>query len=316
MQTPSQQPAAFARSFFLFLEKNGIASAILHGGEDGFEHDLSDIDFVVGDSTYEKLPALISEYCELSGWRLCQILRHETTAAYFVCTNASDPKCSVALDACSDYQRNGTLFLRFGELLKNRRALPWGGHGLLPGMELRYRFTKAAAKKKDNGAAALEFAAYPEEARNSCQAWLTEQWGISLESWDSNNLATAFESIRKKSNSRPSLMQRGAAGRILSRIHRPTGLIVVAGEKDFENTADFLKRVFGNLHFRRFRAAGKWQTGMLKDLITSTLVVVPTLAHLPQTILPADCVYFLNPESPTKDLAAFLHQRCERRENI
>jgi hypothetical protein len=147
--TDSQtRSAAFVRGFFSFLESRQVRSAVLHGGADGFERELSDVDFVVDGGTFPQLPARIDEYCAQAGWLLCQVLRHETTAAYFVCSAVDDPACSVALDACSDYQRNGSVFLRAETFLQNRQALAWGGHRLSPANELRYRFCKAAAKNK------------------------------------------------------------------------------------------------------------------------------------------------------------------------
>ncbi|MGJ8642777.1 MAG: hypothetical protein ACSHX9_05170 [Luteolibacter sp.] len=315
MSVSHEATAAFIRGFFVSLEQHGRRSAVLHGGENGFEHEISDVDFAVDAETFTELHHLIRDHCAASGWLLCQILRHETTAAYFVCSDKEDPARSVALDACSDYQRNGTLFLTAHELLENRRPLPWGGHGLSPHMELRYRFTKAAAKKKDSGSAAVEFAIYPDESRQQCEAWLTKRWCISLESWESSDLAKAFALIRDKSNSRPSMLQPGAASRILSRIIHPTGLIVVTGDEDFDTKADLLKSGFGKLHFRHFRKEKKWQIAFLKELITSTLIILPQLSSFWRKILPAVCVHTLDPASPANDLAEWLHHRCVQRES-
>lgn len=314
-QTNQEVIAEFIREFFIGLENGGYHCALLHGGIRGFNHEVSDVDFVVTSETYANLPRLIRDHCAANGWLLCQILRHETTAAYFVCSDREDPTRSVALDACSDYQRNGTLFLTADELLDNRQALPWGGHGLSAHMELRYRFAKAAAKKKDCQPAAVEFVAYPDESRRECEAWLTERWGISLPSWESQDISAAFAMIRGKSNSRPSLTQPGSAKRILSRIMRPSGLIVVTGDSDFGKNADLLKSKFGKLHFRHFRKEKKWQASLLKGLVTSTLIVLPQLSSVWQKILPTDCVHRLDSANPAKELAAWLHHRCKQREN-
>lgn len=79
--TRSRRRAEFARGFFLYLRQQQIPSAVLHGGEDGFEGELSDVDFVTDETSFGKLPSHIHSYCALSGWQLCQVLRHETTAA-------------------------------------------------------------------------------------------------------------------------------------------------------------------------------------------------------------------------------------------
>ncbi len=295
-----------------------MRAAVLHGGEDGFERDLSDIDFVVDYQTFAQLPALIDAYCAQAEWQLCQILRHETTAAYFVCSAADDPSCAVALDACSDYQRNGTVFLTAEELLKNHQPLAWGGHGLAPANELRYRFAKAAAKNKEATAAAKEFARYPEEIRRDCAAWLRVRWNITLASWLVASIASALAGLRQQSNARPSLFQAGAPRRIVSRIRRPTGLLVVVGREE-KGLATRLEQVFGHLYFRKLRKAEKFQASHLKDLITSTLILVPDLGFIWKNLLPADCVHRLDPaldaDTQCKELAKHLHQRCKRRED-
>ena len=309
-----KRSAAFVRGFFTFLESRQVRSAVLHGGADGFERELSDVDFAVDRRSFHQLANLIDDYCVQSGWQLCQVLRHETTAAYFVCSAAEDPACAVALDACSDYQRNGTVFLPAEELLESRKALAWGGYGLSPANELRYRFAKAAAKNKNAADAAIEFACYPDEIRRDCAAWLDARWGISPASWNATDLAPALAKLRAKSNHRPSLRQAGALARVLSRILRPTGLVVITGHPNFDITAARLESVFGHLYFRRFKKSPHWQPAMLKDLVASTLIVVPELASLWTQILPADCIYRMAPGEDCRGIAKHLHQRCKRRE--
>ncbi len=289
---------------------------MLHGGEDGFERELSDVDFVVDCSSFLKLPALIASYCTQAGWQLCQVLRHETTAAYFVCSANDDPACAVALDACSDYQRNGTLFLSAEDLLENLISLPWGGYGLTTTTELRYRFAKAAAKSKDALAASSEFARYTDEARRDCATWLKGNWGISPVSWGSTDISPALANLRANSNQWPSLLQAGALKRILSRILRPTGLVVIADHPDFEATAARLESVFAHLYFRRTRKAARWQPAMLKDLIASTLIVIPEISFVWSKLIPPDCLHRLDSgeseESQCRAIARQLHRRCKR----
>jgi hypothetical protein len=306
--------ATFVRGFFKFLEARKLNSAVLHGGEDGFEHELSDVDFVVDHRTFAELPGLIGDYCSQADWRLCQILRHETTAAYFVCSAADDPSCAVALDACSDYQRNGTVFLPAEMLLENRQPLAWGGQGLSATNELLYRFAKAAAKNKDATAAAEEFARYPQEIRRDCAAWMDEKWGASPASWNAADVAPALAKLSAKSNPRPSLLQTGALRRILSRTLLPSGLVVIAGRHDFDATASRLESVFSHLYFRRFKKCQRWQPSMLKDLVASTLIVVPELGAFWSKLLPADCLHQMVPGEDCQVIAKYLHQRCRWRE--
>jgi hypothetical protein len=317
MTINQSRTAAFVRGFFSFLESRQVKAAVLYGGDDGFEHDLSDVDFVVSKDAFTKLPNLISAYCYQTDWRLCQVLRHETSAAYFVCSALDDPSCAVALDACSDYQRNGTIFLPAEKMLEDLRPLAWGGYGLSAVNELFYRFSKASAKKKDAIIAAKEFSRYPEEIHRDCAAWLKTQWGISLQSWDEINLTPALARLRKKSNPHPSLTQFGALGRVLTRILRPTGLVVIAGHSDLDAAAR-LESVFGHLYFRRCKKSASWQPALLKDLVASTLIILPKISALWAKLIPADCIYRLDPtqniDSQYRGLAKHLNQRCKQRE--
>jgi hypothetical protein len=277
------------------------------------------VDFVVERSVFPRLPFLIDEYCTQSGWHLCQVLRHETTAAYFVCSALDDPCCAVALDACSDYQRNGTVFLSADELLKDLRLLSWGGHGLSLATELRYRFAKAAAKDKHAGTCAREFSRYPAEALDVCSKWLLTEWGIPTGSWKSDDLRFALGRLRSCSRSRPPLWQPATFIRVLSRIRRPTGLMVVLGPEDFATRSHQLAAVFGYLYFRRVRIEERPGIRHLCALVTSNLVIVPTLDPIMQFLTPKSCIFHLYaarmPDNVPKravNLAGFLHSRLAR----
>lgn len=310
--------ASFVKDFFVVLNTKNLRAAVLHGGAEGFENELTDVDFAVDPETFILLSSLIDEHCTRSGWQLCQVLRHETSAACFICSAVDDPSCAVALDACSDYQRNGTLFLTAESLLKNRKTLPWGGYGLTPTTELCYRFAKAAAKGKDPSASAEEFASYPDEVRRDCTVWIETQWGIYPQSSDASDLAAALIKLREQSNLHPSLTQDGALGRIASRIFHPTGLILIIGHDDFEGIASRLENVFGHLYFRRIRKEECWRPAMLKDLIKSTLIIVPELGALWPKLIPANCIHRLDstqdPDQQCKELGKHLHERCMSRE--
>lgn len=306
-----QNIAAFTRGFFLFLEERNIRAAVLHGGGDAFERELSDVDFVVGNSDFGRLPELVASYCADSGWLFCQNLRHETTAAYLVCCAADDPSSVVALDACSDYQRNGVLFLNADELLGERRALPWGGSELSTGMELCYRFAKSAAKGKDAAASIAEFSKYPDEARTVCTDWLADRFGIQLGDWSEPAVSSALDSLRGCCRKRPPVARLDSLRRIVSRIVHPSGLLVVTGRNHFETTSEALKVVFGDVFFRRFRCERHWRPALVKDLIASTLIVVPELPFPWSALLPKNCM--LDAGQATEPVAAAIVRRLADR---
>ncbi|MES2659809.1 MAG: hypothetical protein V4689_14415 [Verrucomicrobiota bacterium] len=320
MTDSRSKAATFVRGFFTFLEARGLRAAVLHGGSDGFERTLSDVDFVVDRDSFPELASIVHEYCRQSGWQLCQVLRHETTAAYFVCSATDAPSCAVALDACSDYQRNGSVFLTADSLLRERERLPWGGFALPPATELRYRFAKAAAKNKDAAESAEEFELYPEPVRDDCKTWLLQEWGIPLADWIAAPLGEALRRLRDRSNSRPSLLQRGSLRRVASRILQPAGMVVVTDPHEFDAIASRLQRDFGHLYFRHYEQPGHWRFGMFKRLARSTLVVLPQLSRPWEWLLPSDCVHRLHSgmdiDSLCIEFANHLSRRCGRRERL
>jgi hypothetical protein len=318
VKKPKTKLAAFVCGFFGSLEARGVRSVVLHGGADGFERELSDVDFAVAPSSFHLLPSLVAEHCAATGWRLCQILRHETTASYFVCSANDDPACAVALDACSDYQRNGMVFLAAATLLQERVMLPWGGHALPRSTELRYRFAKAAAKNKGAAASAHEFATYTEEDRNACADWLSASWNLSLRSWDVASLAPVLEALRGCSRGIPALSQSGAPARVLSRIVNPSGLIVITGRSHHDDVATRLEQIFGRLYFRRTLKAPRWRPALFKELVTSTLILLPELSATWAKLIPGDCILRIDPsrsiEPVLERIAGHLQERCRSRE--
>jgi hypothetical protein len=292
----------------------------MYGGEAGFEQELSDVDFVVDRLSFQNLPALIYAYCIQANWQLCQVLRHETTAAYFVCSASDDPSCAVALDACSDYQRNGVCFIKAEEFLKARRTLPWGGYGLSPEVQLQYRFTKAAAKGKDHSATEREFAGCPQVAREALVAWLRNKWKLNVGGSAPEQLKHALKGFKQKTRSRPSLLQPGSITRIIDRIAHPTGLVVVLGSHDFENRSHDLAAIYSHLYFRRVQIERHFKLSHLRSLIASTLVIVPELGILAPLPLPIGCLLRLDDvtlgrRSPpsSENISTFLHNRLARR---
>lgn len=292
---------------------------MLHGGHDGFEGDLSDVDFVIEPQGFARLPEWIHRWCEQQGWQLCQVLRHETTAAYYVCSSISDPRQAVALDACSDYRRNESVLLPVDELLTGLIPLPTGGSRVSEEVELCYRFAKAAAKDKNPAAALEEFLRYSSAAQVACETWLQRDWKIALQRWDGEAVTAALSALRARLAKRPPLSNARSLRRMIGRVLRPTGLIVVAPGLREEQIAD-LRETFERLHFRRFQRATAWRPSLIKGLITSTLIVVPGIGRLVSAWLPKDLLFYgdpsLEPARARRDLAHHLHVRCMRRERL
>jgi hypothetical protein len=313
MSEPNQTIPGFVKGFFNYLDHQQVRTAILHGWQGEFEGEISDIDFVVDQASFDKLPSLVRNWCQSQGWRLCQIFRHEPTAAYYICVSASNPLQGVALDACADYQRNGTVLITAEDLLNRRIALNWGGYRLANGTELQYRFAKAAAKSKLTEACALEFAGYSDADRAETAGWLERCWQIVLKSWEPAALEDAFEQLRKKSNDRPSLLSVSSIRRIIERVLNPTGMIVITGSDKHSGLATNLAHQLGKLYFRRAKIAEGWNISLVPDLVMSTMVILPNLTSPTRRLLPKELVLDIDPEWDIETVSHHLARRLEER---
>ena len=314
MNESSTHSAAFVRRFFAFLEREEYAAAALHGWQGGFEGELSDVDFVIEPRGFNRITELVHAHCRAEGWMLCQVLRHETTAAYCVCASIDDPQQAVALDACSDYRRNECILIPAMELLSKRVPLVSGGFRISDTIGLRYRFAKAAVKSKNPQASAIEFDTYPSELRASCAAWLAEHWKIELPTWDAAGLDTVMKQLRGRSKSRPPFQNLKSMLRIVGRVFQPTGMLLVIGtHADAKLVAGIQKR-FGRLEFRRTATLSRWTPKLPWHLIRSTLVVMPHLSPLVARLVPQNCVFNLDPSwdlnTAIRMLSQSLHARC------
>ena len=311
--------AKFVRGYFVWLEQRGISAAVLHGWEDAFEGEISDVDYVMDAAAFRDVAASVNKYCAESGWRLCQVLRHEDTAAFCVCSAIDDPGCVVALDACSDYQRNGFVFLNSNELLQERLPLGWGGFRLSPAMELRYRFIKAAAKGKPADEVIPVFFEMDGTAQNGFAEWLRDPWTIGFDGWNSPGLEKALAELTQRCGPATNKFRPANCGRIARRILRPDGLLLVLAT-DQPGIRQAIEETFSGLYFRRAKITEVASLGNRFDLIRAVLVIAGstapgvTLGLDPKSIarLPSS----LSVKAAVEWLAKLLHERCREREEL
>jgi len=312
--------ADFVSGFFAFLQNEGYAGALLHGWEEGFERELSDVDFVVDPRGFSRVAELIHGYCRQQRWQLCQVLRHEETAAYCVCSRIGDPSCVVALDACSDYQRNGVVLLTAAELLEGTLPLPGGGARVSDAAGIKYRFAKAAAKGKPVADLERELSMAAPSALAECRSWLKERYGIVWDEAANRKVGDALSKLRSQTRPRPPLAKIGSLTRIAKRLMEPAGLVLVLGERDFSESSEPYLAAFGRLYFRKVRVAPHWRSGMLLSVIRSSLVIVPGLPSFWRRLIPAACVYAPEASATSRSglvtLAGVLHLRCALREKL
>lgn len=265
----------FIRGFFRHVDAKAGKIAALHGWRKAFDDAASDVDLVVDAATFGRLPSLMAGYCEEHGWRLIQLFPHEDTALYGICVNSGDPRRVVALDVCSDYQRNGVVYLGVEELLEDRIALDWGGWCLPPGHEFRYRFAKAAAKGKAAESLAEDLDHCPDEGLLEACSWLSGEWRITVRPEDlrRNARAALAEFAAAARRRQPGFRPRTWA-RWFGRFLNPTGLVVEWPGVGADDPAKQWARESGARYFRRGKATN-WSPRLLGDVARSSLIVCP-----------------------------------------
>ena len=308
---------AFVRGHFLALESRGIPAAVLHGWECGFAANLGDVDFVVAADHFGRLADEVARHAGESGWRLCQVLRHESTAAFCVCSWSGDPARGVAFDGCSDYRRRERVLLPAEELLRDRVQLEWGGYRLGAASELRYRFLKGAVKGKNAHELAPALAAYPEEARAELAGWLRERWGVELDGWDPPRIARAWEALGPRTLRERIDGRCAALRRIAWRVARPTGLVVANANA---HQAAAVAEAFGRLYFRRTASVDRFRCRGWRQLVASTLLCCGQVGQGWRVLLGRDMVVDAaageEPAALVARIAALLEARCARRERL
>jgi len=123
----AQAKASVARALIGALSGDCKAYCILSGYErlpDAFD---TDIDFMVGEQDFRRLPGIIESVARQTNTRLFQSVDHEMTGrAYFLASQAGSELTIVQPDSASDYRHFGSLWLRADEVLAARRWHPRG----------------------------------------------------------------------------------------------------------------------------------------------------------------------------------------------
>lgn len=317
--TREERVGRFVRGFFSYLDDHQLPNAVLHDWEHRFDGALSDVDFVVSDEVFDRIAVWVREYCDSVNWRLCQVLRHETTAAYCVCSARDDPACVVALDACSGYQRNGSLLLEAEELLDRRVPLPWGGSRLSSETELKYRLIKAAAKRKEAALIGGDLASYSESDRDACQAWLHARWSVRLADWSLPSQEEAFGNLHAMTCRRAGLFRLRSLLRVVRRFLWPSGLLVSVAPGADPSLEDAVHEAFGRLYFRRAARCPRLGWKVLAGLVRSTLITMTHRAGACHRIGSRRCQLHLEPQpvaAALDQVATFLHRRCLLQEGL
>ncbi len=115
------------RSFFETLDRECSGYCLLAGYEELPVTVCSDIDFMVSQQDFERLPQILSSFAREVGFRLVRNIEHQTTACSYALAQ-SQPSQVLFLhpDSCSDYRRANRTWLRSEAVLARRRRHPNG----------------------------------------------------------------------------------------------------------------------------------------------------------------------------------------------
>jgi peptidoglycan/xylan/chitin deacetylase (PgdA/CDA1 family)/thymidylate kinase len=256
------------------LEVRGIPYVILSGYQKYPEVIESDIDFMVQPSDYARLPELFLTAGVIPGARLIQLIRHETTASYYIFgTQIGARLAFIHPDAAMDYRLDRRLRLRVDQVLPTRRVSPKGFWIPAPAVEFEYYYVKRVLKDVVEYKHLLRLAALLEEDQQACQdvltrlgmahqapqiveaivtqdvAWFTRECG---------SLRTILLTAKNMEGPFPRLLNYlRDVRRFISRITRPTGLVIaVLGPDGSGKTTliEHIEREFAPAfrHVRRF----------------------------------------------------------------
>jgi thymidylate kinase len=228
-----------ARTLISVLSERCTAYCMLSGYDrlpDAFD---SDIDFMVAEADFERVPAMIDEVARRSGTRLFLSVPHEINArAYYLASLSGDELSVIQPDSTSNYRHFGALWLRADEVLASRRWFDRGFWIPAPAQEFAYYLIKRINKRDfSQEHAARLHRLYVEDSRG-CDLIVARFWGgrearaisrmadsndwaemyLTLDAFRTTLKSASVESLGQKLASIPH-----AALHLLGRVVRPTG---------------------------------------------------------------------------------------------
>jgi len=133
--------------FCTALEERGIPYVILAGYRDYPEKIAPDVDFMVSEDDFNRLPAILNDPACVLGARIVQILQHETSARYYVLAKQVGSRVAyLHLNSTANYRLDTRLWLRSDSVLAARRKLPTGFWIPAAAVAFEYYFVKQVEK--------------------------------------------------------------------------------------------------------------------------------------------------------------------------
>lgn len=229
--------------FCAALESHGMPYVILSGYQGYPDRIDSDIDFMVSEADFRRLPALFNKVGIVPGARLVQLLQHETSACYYVLAQQTSYRVAyLHPDSAASYRRKGRLWLRSDSVLATRRKAPAGFWIPAATVEFEYYFVKRVDKALVESRHLDQLAALKAEDPAGCRGVLArlvpepilDALGNAIAARDVEWFAQNRHALRcalARNDSTESFGERLASRgrewlRRLRRILRPTGLVI------------------------------------------------------------------------------------------
>lgn len=235
------------RKLLEFFEAEQVSYCVM-GDTTAYDSTIdSDVDIVLSCSSLRSAPNLLSSFCEKHGCHLFQQIRHEVTASYFVIGGHENQKKVWLMhpDICCNYMRGGKLYLTADEILADRQrrpaspVYPRGFYIAHPNTEFLYYLIKRISKghisesglnhiceqweKSDQAAVLKRLEAYwpcKQDRDLIRQAITTQNWTVISES------LPRLQRELRRSRTQPLVLSILEVLRVLSRLVRPTGILV------------------------------------------------------------------------------------------
>jgi len=134
--------------FCAVLEASNIPYVILAGHQDYPDRIASDVDFMVCEHDFARLPAILNVPDCVKGAEIVQILEHEISGRYFVMARQEGERLAyLHPDSAASYRRGARLWLRSEAVLATRRRCPAGFWIPAAAVEFEYYLVKRLDKK-------------------------------------------------------------------------------------------------------------------------------------------------------------------------
>lgn len=130
------------------LDDQGVPYVILAGHISYPEQILSDVDFMVAEEDFHKLPAILGKPSTLQGAKIIQIVQHESTARNYAIAKQSNSKMVyLQLDFAAEFRLDARLWLANENVLQTRRRSKSGFWIPAAASEFEYYYVKRVEKK-------------------------------------------------------------------------------------------------------------------------------------------------------------------------